>query len=180
MKKYTGNNNINDIFFEIVCMLLSDDKQESIDLKKLLIYGNKKDKSTGNITYINPYKCKEVTEELYNKNIYQYDYIFDIQKETRNIINIHLAGGRMGNYNHYTEEDYFIVDIYVHKDMEAVNIDGKRIARSIEILNKVRAILDGTKIPKALTTLELKDFNCGKIQDTYIKTSCVFKIKNIR
>ncbi|HDK7314283.1 TPA: hypothetical protein PTV97_003422 [Clostridium botulinum] len=179
MSKYSGNNNLNDIFYEIVTIMLADEPDEAIDLKKLLYYQNEKD-NDGNLIYVNPYEKDIVYEDLYNENIYQYDYIFDIQKEQRNIVNVHFAGLGIDNPNHYIEDDYFMVDIYVHKDMEAIEIDGKRIGRSIEILNKVRKLLDGEKMQKGATCLELQGVRGGKIQDTYIKLTCDFKIKNIR
>ncbi|EPY2277959.1 hypothetical protein ACXAT3_002711 [Clostridium sporogenes] len=179
MDKYTGNNNLNNIFYEIVTILLADDTQEAIDLKKLLYYQNNKDKN-GDLIYVNPYEKDIVYDDLDNQNIYQYDYIFDIQKETRNIINIHFAGLTIDKYNNYIEDDYFMVDIYIHKDMESIEVDGKRIGRSVEILNKVRKLLDGEKMQKGATCLELQGVRGGKIQDTYIKLTCDFKIKNIR
>ncbi|EQC1535397.1 hypothetical protein ACY1J9_001228 [Clostridium botulinum] len=179
MSKYTGNNNLNDIFYEIVTILLADEPDEVIDLKKLLYYQNEKDKDD-NLIYVNPYEKDIVYEDLYNENIYQYDYIFDIQKETKNIVNVHFAGLGIDNPNHYIEDDYFMVDIYVHKDMEAIEVDGKRIGRSVEILNKIRKLLDGEKMQKGTTCLELQGVRGGKIQDTYIKLTCDFKIKNIR
>ncbi|APR02441.1 TPA: hypothetical protein ACXDAY_002076 [Clostridium botulinum] len=179
MSKYTGNNNLNDIFYEIVTILLADEPDEAIDLKKLLYYQNEKDKE-GNLIYVNPYAKDIVYEDLCNQNIYQTDYIFDIQKETRNIINVHFAGLGFDSYNDYVEVDYFMIDIYVHKDMEAIEVDGKRIARSVEILNKVRKLLDGKKMQKGVTCLKLRGVSGGKIQDTYIKLTCDFKIKNIR
>lgn len=179
MDKYSGNGNLNNIFFEIVSIMLADDKQEAVDLKKLLYYSNEKD-INGDLIYVNPYKKSMVVEDLYNQNIYQYDYIFDVQKETRNIINVHFAGLGINRRNYCIEDDYFIVDIYVHKDMEAIDIDGKRVARSVEILNKVRKLLDGKKMPNGATCLELQGVRGCKIQEKYINLICDFKIKNIR
>lgn|GEM_PF-4746840 len=179
MDKYTGNNNLNNIFYEIVTILLADDTQEAIDLKKLLYYQNNKDKN-GDLIYVNPYEKDIVYDDLDNQNIYQYDYIFDIQKETRNIINIHFAGLTIDKYNNYIEDDYFMVDIYIHKDMEAIEMDGKRIGRSVEILNKIRKLLDGKRMSDGITCLELEGVRGAKVQDTYIKLTCDFKIKNIR
>lgn len=179
ISKYSGNDNLNEILYEIVTIMLADDKQEAIDLKKLLYYTNEKDKN-GNLVYVNPYEKDIVYEDLYNENIYQYDYIFDIQKETKNILNLHFAGSSINRPNHYIEDDYFMVDIYVHKDMEAIEVNGKRIARSVEILNKVRKLLDGKELQKGIKGLELQGVKGGKIQDTYIKLTCDFKIKNIR
>ncbi|WP_125154444.1 hypothetical protein [Clostridium rectalis] len=179
MKKYTGNNNLNDIFYEIVNILLLDDSQDSIDLKKLLYYGNETDKD-GNIIYVNPYAKEEVYEDLYNENIFQYDYLFDVQNDSRNIINIHIAGGDINRDNYCIEDNYFMIDIYVHKSMEAIDINNKRISRSIEILNKIRKLLDGRQLKIGLNNLELQGFDCGKVQNRYLKTTCTFKIMNIR
>jgi len=179
MSKYSGNNNLNDIFYEIVTIMLADEPDEAIDLKKLLYYQNEKD-NDGNLIYVNPYEKDIVYEDLNDKNIYKYDYIFNIQKETRNIINVHFAGLTFDSYNEYVEVDYFMIDIYVHRDMEAIEVDGKKIARSIEILNKVRRLLDGKKMQKGATCLKLRGVRGEKVQDTYIKLTCDFKIKNIR